>query len=863
MIVSRSNFDFVLSVLAGSPRLGLDSETTGLSEEDRPFSIIMADATDEYYFNFQQYPTVAEEFILGDEHKQKLKDFFTDTTKTYYISNAKFDMRMLGYEGIEIKGTVFCTNQMGRLLRNDHITGYGLDVSCQRIGYGKDKTVDIYIQKNKLYRTDKHGDKQPCFDKVPFDIITKYGEKDARLHYILGEYLREKLSNYPELQSQIETEQNLTKTVFAMERTGIRVDTLYIRDAIDYEERLIRESMESFLALTGYEYDNKKSTLLNVFAKAGVKIPLTEKGNPSITDDVLEEIDGEVATTIRDIRSREKKIATFYTNFLRFADRDGIIHPDFVPSGTVTGRFSCRNPNVQQLAKEEGSDEAFLVRGCFIPRPGKVFVSIDYKAQEMRLLADYAGDSRLVATIMSGKDVHQATADLAGISRSHAKTVAFSCIGEDQLVLTDKGLVKIQDVMIEHLIWDGLEFVPHAGVVYSGVKKTITVQGLRATPDHVVFTDTGRQVYAWEAADEQRNNKIAITEIDGKEIRVSFDTSEDIRSREEAPKNSGSLLTVLKDIYYRYWKYPQRKDNQLPLPESVYSYGRGDDKKDSCNKKTHEAVLGSKLAMHESEVKELEILWWARNTGKNIRRRLYKFLYEKLLGRGDPNTERGQNKQRGSLRDGEYSSGDYEGKQSKYQEKYREEKTYDILNCGPRNRFTVSGKLVHNCLYGSGVPKLARTLGSSEQVAKEIRKKFFIGLPYVEHLISEVKRRALHSGFIKTFTGRRLHLSDPKYSYIMPNHLIQGCAAETMRIALNRVGKYLEDKESRMLLTIHDEIILEMPESELHLVTAVQAIMESVYVGKNGITLETEAKISRKSLAIRDMEKYELPHLHS
>ena len=123
----------------------------------------------------------------------------------------------------------------------------------------------------------------------------------------------------------------------------------------------------------------------------------------------------------------------YFANFLFYCDSKGVLHPDFQQGGTVTGRLSCRDPNLQNLTnpdKYEEQTEAALypVRRSFIPRPGYFFAMIDFQQVEFRLALDYANANSLIAKVLDGYDVHTATAEVANVSRKEAKTVNFLSI---------------------------------------------------------------------------------------------------------------------------------------------------------------------------------------------------------------------------------------------------------------------------------------------------------------------------------------------------------------------------------------------------------------------------------------------------
>ena len=115
-------------------------------------------------------------------------------------------------------------------------------------------------------------------------------------------------------------------------------------------------------------------------------------------------------------------------SFLDYKGLAGRIHPELDSSGTKTGRFSCKNPNLQQLSDDDEKTCAFPVRRAFIPTPGSRFVSIDYRQQELRLLADLAGETRLCNNINSGMDPHDATALEVGVTRRQAKDINFGIL---------------------------------------------------------------------------------------------------------------------------------------------------------------------------------------------------------------------------------------------------------------------------------------------------------------------------------------------------------------------------------------------------------------------------------------------------
>lgn len=436
VLVSNNNLSSVLDELT-TGTYAVDCETTGLRayHGDQLFSLIIADNRASRYFNFLPYPNLHKDFVLPRaETLSLLKPFFDNPANIIFGHNIKFDMHMLAREGITLAGKVYDTEVNGRLLYNRHLS-YSLSNLAAEIGLEKSTAVDEWIGKHKAYTWITQPGKakkikQPHFDRVPYEIITRYGEKDGEVTLALGKSQLERLeveaSRVPggKLLELIETESRLTKVCFQMERTGIRVDLDYCREALAYERERADRAAAEFSDLAGTAFKDSNKVLADAFTRAGEEYPRTEKGNPSFTDDVLEGFTSPLAKLLQTYRDATKRANTYFSNFIYFADRDGFIHPNMRQAGTDTGRFSYSDPNLQNIPKEDNSP--YPARRAFIPRPGYMFAMLDYSQQEFRLMLDYAGEMGVIDRILNeGLDVHQATADSMTVSRQYAKVLNF------------------------------------------------------------------------------------------------------------------------------------------------------------------------------------------------------------------------------------------------------------------------------------------------------------------------------------------------------------------------------------------------------------------------------------------------------
>ena len=461
MLVRAQDVESVCRKLETYKHLSFDVESTGLNpyDQDELFSIIVGCEDGEYYFNFNTTRDIPDDYKLSSGVFRALQELFNDEAKILFAHNAKFDMAFLEKEGIQIKGTIHCTQSQARLIYNDHLS-YSLAACAERIGLKKDDRVDQYIKEHKLFTVTaiegkKIKETRMHYDQVPWELITEYGCKDAEITYKLGmRQIREieRISNgsqstLPSLRSLSDHEKRLTKTVSRMERVGIRIDTGYCLRAAYYESSRAEQAKTLLSANTGLEFKNSGKYFSSIFRSDKDRWEYTEKGNPSFDSSVIKKFKNPLAKEVLTYRDAKAK-ADFYYGFLYHADEKGIIHPNFNPAGTVTGRFSSSEPNFQNLTKAEDEEleEEFVVRRAVIPHPGDILLMVDYDQQEYRLMLDYAGETSLIDKVLGGLDVHEATASMMGVNRDFAKTINFGLLyGQGSQKLSESLAVGLEE----------------------------------------------------------------------------------------------------------------------------------------------------------------------------------------------------------------------------------------------------------------------------------------------------------------------------------------------------------------------------------------------------------------------------------
>lgn len=452
MIVTEETVNQIVNHLSSPGSYACDTETTGLSlfKGDRLFSIVISDAEEDYYFNFLPYPNGPKGHWLKEEHKAALRKLFSLPEHRWWFVNAKFDLHALSMEGIEVAGDVACVSAAGRLIRND-LFAYGMDALAKRwLHREKSDMVKKWCLENNAYRTfqvpgKKEKVKQPFYYKAPLDKIHEYGCDDGRITYDLGRFVADAMQTldkeseekgYKPVSRVWENERRLTKTLYRMEKVGVRLDRRYAEEAMKKEKAKKKEAESEFKRATGVDFEDKPTVLTKVFEEAGLNVVKSEKGYPLFNKEVLSQIDHPLVKPILDWRASDKKVGTYFLNFLQKASYNGRIHADFKQFGAKTGRLSCVNPNMQNLSKESVEDDSLTgedksyIRRCFVPTDGYYFAFIDYDQIEYRMMIDAAARAKLfeqdlIDKVLSGWDVHTATAEMMDVDRQKAKTINF------------------------------------------------------------------------------------------------------------------------------------------------------------------------------------------------------------------------------------------------------------------------------------------------------------------------------------------------------------------------------------------------------------------------------------------------------
>lgn len=343
--------------------------------------------------------------------------------------NAQYDLGWLRSLDIYIKDNIIDTMVAAPLINEDRWS-YALNA------LGKD-----YLQEKKNEALLREAAEAFGFNaksemwRLPAMFVGPYAEQDASLTLRLWDHLKGLLDK-EDLGHVFELESSITPLLVEMRSRGVRVD---LDKAEDASKKLKAREIEIFAKIKK-EYGAEpqiwaNASLAGIFDKAKLPYPRTEKGAPSFQQHWLETHQHELPRLIVEARKINKARTTFIEKMILQHNHEGRIHAELHPlrsdnGGTVSGRFSYSNPNLQQVPARD-PELGKMIRSLFIPEEGCYWGAFDYSAQEPRITAHYAymtkqqGAEEVVEKYNNDPDTdfHQTVADMAGITRKQAKAI--------------------------------------------------------------------------------------------------------------------------------------------------------------------------------------------------------------------------------------------------------------------------------------------------------------------------------------------------------------------------------------------------------------------------------------------------------
>lgn len=346
--------------------------------------------------------------------------------RDYIMHNAMYDLGWLWAEGIEVKGRIVDTMIVAALIDENRFS-YALNALGRDYLNERKSEKDLYEAANSFGVNAKSE-----MWKLPAHFVGAYAEQDATLtlklwQFFKGIIVKEDIADIFDLELQV------LKVVFDMRKKGVRVD---LEKAEELKVYLQREEEKVLQESGGTDIDIwAAASIAKAFDAKGLTYPKTPKsGQPSFTKNFLANHAHALPQAVVRARELNKARTTFIDTIIKH-QHNGRIHAEAHSlrsddGGTVTGRFSYSNPNLQQVPARN-AEIGPMIRGLFLPEEGELWGAFDYSSQEPRLVVHYSSLLKLTGAqefadqynVDATTDFHQMAADIVGVPRKQAKDI--------------------------------------------------------------------------------------------------------------------------------------------------------------------------------------------------------------------------------------------------------------------------------------------------------------------------------------------------------------------------------------------------------------------------------------------------------
>ena len=471
LIDTADKLDRVIPSLLACTSPVVDTETNGLNsygtskaDPHRIIGISVDDGREAYYFPFRhQQGTNLPEASMGF-----FRRYLSDPHRTYGGFNYKFDQHMLKGDGVGYAPN-YEDAMLGVHLLNENEPNFRLKDICNRYGIGDGSRQEEILLEKVKGRKDRMGELDPA-------DVEPYACDDVRLTRGLLDLIRPALQHYGlfDIWQQVNYYSYITTL---MEHRGLMVDEALINQ---YREEAVAHKDDAFARLhaaAGYALNPNSSkqvcAFLGIQSSAAEELEnLMASGHES----------ADFARLVVEARGWSSVDSRYYTPYLNLMDLNNTLHCDLNLIGTISGRLSCSNPNLQAVARQTA---VFKVKDVFIARPGYTLISADYSQAEMRLACFYANEQTMGDLIRQGADLHSSTAEALHIPRDAAKRINFGVIygiGAEALH---------KQLRVEKKVAQGYLNKYHG--LYPQFRKLIKACEQRAEADGVINMWTGRK----------------------------------------------------------------------------------------------------------------------------------------------------------------------------------------------------------------------------------------------------------------------------------------------------------------------------------------------------------------------------------
>ncbi len=432
-ILTNTQLDEWIAKLTRCEAFAFDTETNNIDHVHAKLvgiSLSVAPHQAAYIPIAHQYLGVPEQLPINDV-LAKLKPILENPKIKKIAQNAKFDYSVLANYGIQVQGIAYDTMLESYILNSTE--RHDMDSMAKR--YLKYHTI-TYDELTKVNRS------QLSIDAIDVEKTTQYAAEDADITLQLHQKLWPELEKNEKLTKLFsDIEMPLALILADMERTGVLVDAKQLNDYSKELSKILKDTEDELQFLAGEKFNPGSPKQIQAILFDKHQLPVlkkTPKGDPSTSEEVLSELANTYVLPRKILHYRGlAKLKNTYTDKLplMISPIDHRIHTNYNQIGTVTGRLSSNDPNLQNIPVR--TEEGRRIRQAFIAPKGYKVISADYSQIELRIMAHLSQDKSLLNAFAHDKDIHRVTAseilskpesEVTSEERRRAKAVNFGLI---------------------------------------------------------------------------------------------------------------------------------------------------------------------------------------------------------------------------------------------------------------------------------------------------------------------------------------------------------------------------------------------------------------------------------------------------
>ncbi len=491
-VSSEEQLSSLMSELSQAPLIALDVETTSTDamKADLVGISLAAQPGRGFYIPVGHLVAHGSEGQLPlDLVADRLHPLLEDAKVRKTAHNAKYDLTVLRRHGMEVQGLEFDTMIAAYLLEPSR-RGFGLkDLAWSKLGLEMRPITDLIGQ----------GRDQVTMAQVSIADAAAYAAADADATLRLVDVLEGELRRREQWDLFRDVEMPLVGVLMDMEMVGVALDVDELKEISRGMHQRIAELEGQIQELAGHRFNVSSTQQLGevLFGELGLPVKARTKTGYSTRASVLEDLRAEhpIVDLILEHRQLTKLKSTYLDALPLLVNREtGRVHTSYNQTGTVTGRISSSDPNLQNIPVR--TEVGRHVRCAFVAQEGWLLLGADYSLVELRILAHISRDPNLLEAFARGEDIHASTAaavlevplcEVTPEMRRIAKTINFGII----YGMGEYGLAQRTDLSVEQ----ARKFIDNYFARYERVREYIEQTKEEAREKGYVSTVLGRRRY--------------------------------------------------------------------------------------------------------------------------------------------------------------------------------------------------------------------------------------------------------------------------------------------------------------------------------------------------------------------------------